>query len=68
MSLVTDDPRRSANDGAGVCGWILVILSYILVAITVPFSLCLCIKVGPSTDDLPLILVISPWLLGCSRV
>jgi erythrocyte band 7 integral membrane protein len=42
---MTSDPRRSANDGVGVCGWILVILSYILVTITVPFSLCLCIKV-----------------------
>ncbi|CAF0920188.1 unnamed protein product [Adineta steineri] len=37
--------RQSANEGLGVCGWILVILSYFLVAITFPFSLCVCIKV-----------------------
>ncbi|KAJ1364819.1 Stomatin-4 [Parelaphostrongylus tenuis] len=28
-----------------VCGWILTILSYILVAVTLPLSACLCIKV-----------------------
>ncbi|CAF3951061.1 unnamed protein product [Rotaria magnacalcarata] len=41
----SDDPRQSPNDGIGACGWILVVLSYILVGLTVPFSLCLCIKV-----------------------
>ncbi|CAF0920206.1 unnamed protein product [Adineta steineri] len=40
-----DDTRQSANDGLGACGWILVILSYFLVAVTFPFSLCICIKV-----------------------
>lgn len=44
-SGMTDDPRQSPNEGIGACGWILVILSYFLVAITFPFSLCLCIKV-----------------------
>ncbi len=29
----------------GFCGWVLIALSYILVALTVPFSLFLCIKV-----------------------
>lgn len=40
-----DDPRESPNDGIGACGWILVVLSYLLVVLTFPFSLCLCIKV-----------------------
>ncbi|CAF4153742.1 unnamed protein product [Rotaria sp. Silwood2] len=39
------DIRQSPNEGIGACGWILVILSYILVVMTFPFSLCLCIKV-----------------------
>ncbi|CAF0971567.1 unnamed protein product [Adineta steineri] len=41
----SDDTRQSANEGLGACGWILVILSYFLVAITCPFSLCICVKV-----------------------
>ncbi|CAF0955803.1 unnamed protein product [Adineta steineri] len=44
-NLSSDDVRQSANDGVGACGWILVILSYILVAVTFPFSLCICAKV-----------------------
>ncbi|CAF3688311.1 unnamed protein product, partial [Adineta steineri] len=44
-NLSSDDTRQSANDGLGACGWILVILSYFLVAVTFPFSLCICIKV-----------------------
>uniref|UniRef100_A0A1I7X5F0 PHB domain-containing protein n=1 Tax=Heterorhabditis bacteriophora TaxID=37862 RepID=A0A1I7X5F0_HETBA len=28
-----------------VCGWILTIFSYVLVAVTLPLSACLCIKV-----------------------
>ncbi|CAF0955819.1 unnamed protein product [Adineta steineri] len=44
-NVSSEDPRQSANDGVGACGWILVILSYFLVAITFPFSLCVCIKV-----------------------
>ncbi|CAF0920381.1 unnamed protein product [Adineta steineri] len=44
-NLSSEDPRQSANDGVGACGWILVILSYFMVAITFPFSLCICIKV-----------------------
>lgn len=27
------------------CGWILTILSYIVIALTLPFSLCFCLKV-----------------------
>ncbi|CAF0971529.1 unnamed protein product [Adineta steineri] len=41
----TGDARQSANDGIGACGWILVIISYILIVLTFPLSLCTCIKV-----------------------
>ncbi|CAF3535215.1 unnamed protein product [Rotaria socialis] len=36
---------RNTEEGIGACGWILVILSYILVILTFPFSLCVTIKV-----------------------
>lgn len=36
---------RDADEGIGICGTLLVGLSYFLVAITVPFSLCCCIKI-----------------------
>uniref|UniRef100_A0A1I8AP89 G_PROTEIN_RECEP_F1_2 domain-containing protein n=1 Tax=Steinernema glaseri TaxID=37863 RepID=A0A1I8AP89_9BILA len=29
----------------GICGWILTILSYILIFFTLPISACMCIKV-----------------------
>ncbi|CAF1027744.1 unnamed protein product [Adineta steineri] len=45
QTIETGDARQSANDGIGACGWILVIISYILIVITFPLSLCACIKV-----------------------
>ncbi|CAF1213407.1 unnamed protein product [Adineta ricciae] len=44
-TLSSGDARRSSTEGIGVCGWVLVVLSYFMVGITFPFSLCLCIKV-----------------------
>ena len=32
----------------GLCGWILTVLSYVLVVLTFPFSLCVCLKVWPA--------------------
>lgn len=40
-----NDPRKSPNEGIGVCGYVLVGFSYFLALLTFPFSLCLCIKV-----------------------
>ncbi|KAH7715163.1 Protein MEC-2 b [Aphelenchoides avenae] len=37
-----DDPMTGAQ---GVCGWILTIISYVLIALTLPISVCFCIKV-----------------------
>nr|XP_027326584.1 stomatin [Anas platyrhynchos] len=37
--------RDQSNAGLGVCGWILVIISYILILATFPISIWMCIKV-----------------------
>ncbi|UJR37376.1 hypothetical protein I4U23_030083 [Adineta vaga] len=36
---------RNTEEGFGTCGWILVIISHILCALTFPFSLCMTVKV-----------------------
>ena len=39
----------SAEDsdvGLGVCGWLLTAFSWMIVIVTLPFSLCVCFKVG----------------------
>ncbi|CAF0776554.1 unnamed protein product [Rotaria sp. Silwood1] len=36
---------RNTQEGLGTCGWILVILSYIICLLTFPFSLCVTVKV-----------------------
>lgn len=37
---------RNADEGIGTCGWILVGLSYVMFALTFPFSLCVSVKVN----------------------
>lgn len=39
-----DDDHRGSDEGK-FCGFVLTILSYFIIALTVPFSLCLCLKV-----------------------
>jgi len=34
------------------CGFLLTILSYVIIVVTVPFSLCLCLKVSISNRPL----------------
>ena len=34
-----------ASAGPGVCGWLLIAASWLLVLVTLPFSLCVCFKV-----------------------
>jgi hypothetical protein len=43
--LVNDDSNAPTETGFDACGWILIILSYILVAFTFPVTLCFCINV-----------------------
>ncbi|KAM9176399.1 stomatin [Mergus octosetaceus] len=47
MGSVTKAPRHrdESNAGLGVCGWILVIISYIFILATFPISIWMCIKV-----------------------
>ena len=40
-----DDAQQDAKEGYGCCGYFLMGLSYFLVFISFPFSLCCCIKV-----------------------
>ena len=35
-----------SENGIGLCGWLLTAISWGLVAVTLPFSLCVCFKVS----------------------
>ena len=35
-----------SDDGVGICGFILTGISWLLVLVTLPFSLCVCFKVS----------------------
>uniref|UniRef100_A0A0N4ZTR9 PHB domain-containing protein n=1 Tax=Parastrongyloides trichosuri TaxID=131310 RepID=A0A0N4ZTR9_PARTI len=39
------DNEANIQNEFGICGWILTILSYILIFLTLPISACMCIKV-----------------------
>jgi hypothetical protein len=46
MFILKDNhPVPADDDGFGFCGYFLIGISYLLVALTFPFSLCCCIKV-----------------------
>ena len=36
-----------SDSGVGLCGWLLTAISWALVMVTLPFSLCVCFKVSP---------------------
>lgn len=40
-----EEPQANIQNEFGVCGWILTILSYLLIFVTLPISACMCIKV-----------------------
>ena len=42
MSSISADEN---DDGIGLCGWILTAVSWAIVVVTLPFSLCVCFKV-----------------------
>jgi len=42
LVLVVDKAAVIENS---LCGFLLTILSYVIIAMTMPFSLCLCLKV-----------------------
>lgn len=45
FSGANDDTTPRDGGNVGCCGYILLFLSLVVIALTVPFSLCLCIKV-----------------------
>ena len=47
LCVAADD----AEDGIGICGWLLTTLSWLIVLVTLPFSLCVCFKVIPSSHQ-----------------
>ena len=38
-------PADESDSGVGLCGWLLTAISWALVMVTLPFSLCVCFKV-----------------------
>ena len=44
--IITDLFAADESDsGVGLCGWLLTMISWGLVLVTLPFSLCVCFKV-----------------------
>jgi len=41
-----------SDSGIGLCGWLLTAISWGLVVVTLPFSLCVCFKVKKLIIDL----------------
>ena len=48
LLLSADEPEPGAG-GIGLCGLLLTGVSWIIVIVTLPFSLCVCFKVGSTT-------------------
>merc|ERR1719336_83309 len=40
-----EEKADDTDDGIGMCGWILTAISWLLVIVTLPLSLCVCFKV-----------------------
>ena len=57
----SEDEAESGN--IGFCGWVLVFTSWLLVLITLPFSLCVCFKV-----IMNIINNLNLFIKDCSRV
>ena len=41
----TEDDYERGSNSIGSCGWVLFLISWLLVMITLPFSLCVLLKV-----------------------
>ena len=44
-SIPNSDAKYSAEEGFGICGHLLIILSYLILVVGLPFTLCCCMKV-----------------------
>merc|ERR1719458_514514 len=45
MDYTMSGVAEEGEDGIGLCGWLLTALSWLIVLVTLPFSLCVCFKV-----------------------
>ena len=45
MFLAASNLQRKSNTGLGFLGWLLFCISWLLVVVTFPFSLCVLLKV-----------------------
>jgi len=45
MDKAPDCTPDESDNGVGLCGWLLTTISWALVMVTLPFSLCVCFKV-----------------------
>ena len=45
MYIVVNNPNEAEESGFDVCGWILIVCSYILVIISFPITAFFCINV-----------------------
>lgn len=45
MNRVHADDKDNASESGGCCDYVLIIISWIVIIFTMPFSLCLCFKV-----------------------
>jgi len=43
--VVLTEDQEELTPGLGGCGWTLTIISWLLIGITFPVSLCICLKV-----------------------
>ena len=53
LSVMFPDDTPGSDGGIGVCGWLLFGMSWLMVAITLPFSLCVLLKVGLPLPPVP---------------
>lgn len=57
---------KDKRERSGYCYGVLIVLSYLLIIVTFPFSLCFCLKVGDSVYFL--LSFLSLKRIGCTRV
>ena len=59
----------STHYGLGFCGWVLTVISWLIVIMTFPLSLCVCMKVSNIMYRCMQVYVcMSPWPSGYAAV
>ena len=44
-SIANSDAKYSAQEGFGFCGHFLILMSYLMLVLGMPFTLCCCMRV-----------------------